>query len=256
MLKPPGFLLKLPNWIVQPGISACLLLFLAGTANGQVKLSLRGEIHLETGEALRGQRAVVVLRGAHRPFHLQTRTDRGGRFRFDRLSPGVYVLASEITGLGSARTSVDVTAALADSKGRIHRVLTLKGGTAAKTSQVSLAELSIPKRAWESYAKAERLLGKGRVDQPIALLEKTVAKEPGFVHAINTLGTIAYHHETSPGGGTLDFVSALTRRDLDVPQDDPADRFIAATAITRGLTLVTSDRRLLDCPQLQDVLQA
>ena len=54
----------------------------------------------------------------------------------------------------------------------------------------------------------------------------------------------------------LDFASALTSRDLDVPQDDHADRLIAATAIARGLTLVTSDRRLLDCPQLQDVVQA
>jgi PIN domain nuclease of toxin-antitoxin system len=38
---------------------------------------------------------------------------------------------------------------------------------------------------------------------------------------------------------------ALAARELPLPHQDPADRFLAATASVLGLTLVTSDRRLL-----------
>lgn len=39
---------------------------------------------------------------------------------------------------------------------------------------------------------------------------------------------------------------ALTSRRLSLPTQDPADRFIAATAEVFDLTLVTADRRLLE----------
>lgn len=38
---------------------------------------------------------------------------------------------------------------------------------------------------------------------------------------------------------------ALASRALDVPHQDPADRFIAATAMVHELTLATADERLL-----------
>jgi PIN domain nuclease of toxin-antitoxin system len=38
---------------------------------------------------------------------------------------------------------------------------------------------------------------------------------------------------------------ALAARQLPLPQNDPADRFLAATAQTLHLTLVTADRNLL-----------
>ena len=38
---------------------------------------------------------------------------------------------------------------------------------------------------------------------------------------------------------------ALVSRTIDLPHEDPADRFIAATAAVRDLTLVTADARLL-----------
>ncbi|MXV97059.1 MAG: type II toxin-antitoxin system VapC family toxin [Gemmatimonadetes bacterium] len=40
---------------------------------------------------------------------------------------------------------------------------------------------------------------------------------------------------------------ALRSRSVRLPHNDPADRFIAATAMVHGLTLVTADRTLLDC---------
>jgi PIN domain nuclease of toxin-antitoxin system len=40
---------------------------------------------------------------------------------------------------------------------------------------------------------------------------------------------------------------AMESRRLDLPQQDPADRFIAATALVHGLTLITSDQHLISC---------
>lgn len=37
---------------------------------------------------------------------------------------------------------------------------------------------------------------------------------------------------------------ALRSRELELPHNDPADRFLAATALTHGLTLVTVDEHL------------
>ena len=44
---------------------------------------------------------------------------------------------------------------------------------------------------------------------------------------------------------------AMASRRIILPNQDPADRFIAASAKILGLTLVTSDRALLDCPGLE-----
>jgi len=46
---------------------------------------------------------------------------------------------------------------------------------------------------------------------------------------------------------------ALASFEVDLPHRDPADRFLAATARTYGLSLVTADRRLLDCTSLDTI---
>jgi PIN domain nuclease of toxin-antitoxin system len=38
---------------------------------------------------------------------------------------------------------------------------------------------------------------------------------------------------------------AIQSRTIDLPHQDPADRFLAATAVVYGLTLVTADARML-----------
>lgn len=38
---------------------------------------------------------------------------------------------------------------------------------------------------------------------------------------------------------------AIASRTLDIQHEDPADRFIAASAVVHELTLATADRRLL-----------
>ena len=44
---------------------------------------------------------------------------------------------------------------------------------------------------------------------------------------------------------------AMSSRSISVPNQDPADRFIAASAKVLGLTLVTSDKKLLRCPEIE-----
>ena len=44
---------------------------------------------------------------------------------------------------------------------------------------------------------------------------------------------------------------AVASRRLDLPHDDPADRFLAATAQVLDLTLVTADERLLACRDMR-----
>ena len=51
----------------------------------------------------------------------------------------------------------------------------------------------------------------------------------------------------------LTFEVAATSRKLRLGHEDPADRFIAATAKVFGLRLVTADTRLLRCPDVETV---
>lgn len=49
----------------------------------------------------------------------------------------------------------------------------------------------------------------------------------------------------------MTFDVAFGSRAIRLDHDDPADRFIAATAMVHGLTLVTADRSLLRCPDIE-----
>ncbi len=49
----------------------------------------------------------------------------------------------------------------------------------------------------------------------------------------------------------LTFAAAARSRSLPLPHADPADRFIAATAIEMKIPLLTADRHLLTCPGLE-----
>jgi PIN domain nuclease of toxin-antitoxin system len=46
---------------------------------------------------------------------------------------------------------------------------------------------------------------------------------------------------------------AIQSRNLALPHQDPADRFIAATALVYDLVLVTADDRLLACEQIETI---
>ena len=49
----------------------------------------------------------------------------------------------------------------------------------------------------------------------------------------------------------MTFEVAMASRNIALDHKDPADRFIVASALVFGLTLVTADARLLDCPDIE-----
>jgi PIN domain nuclease of toxin-antitoxin system len=54
----------------------------------------------------------------------------------------------------------------------------------------------------------------------------------------------------------LDLTPEIAALAYQLPEgfpSDPADRLIAATARAHGLTLVTKDQRMLDCPMLRTI---
>jgi len=88
-----------------------------------------------------------------------------------------------------------------------------------------------PVSVWEALVLAE----KGRVllhPDPWSWIRNALAVRP--VRAI-----------------PVTFDVAFGSRSVRLGHDDPADRFIAATAMVHGLTLVTADRALLQCPDIK-----
>lgn len=63
---------------------------------------------------------------------------------------------------------------------------------------------------------------------------------PAVTWVKNVLSTLPFQE------ATLNHEVAMQSRDVRLPHQDPADRFIAASAIVYGLTLVTADRNLID----------
>lgn len=82
-----------------------------------------------------------------------------------------------------------------------------------------------PISAWELVMLIER----GRIEVDL----------PGVDWVREALGRIPLRE------ASLTHAVALRSRAVDLPHGDPADRFIAATALVYDLTLVTADRRLL-----------
>jgi len=107
--------------------------------------------------------------------------------------------------------------------------LSARAGNAV-TDPANMLALS-PVSVWEALLLAE----KGRVDllpDPWSWIRMALATRP--------MREFPLTHEV-----------ALSSRSVRLPHDDPADRFIAATAMVHGLTLVTADRTLLECPDIR-----
>jgi len=83
-----------------------------------------------------------------------------------------------------------------------------------------------PITTWEIIILSEK--GRIRLDAPPVTWMK------------NMLSTLPFQE------ATLNHEVAMQSRDVRLPHQDPADRFIAASAIVYGLTLVTADRNLID----------
>ncbi len=88
---------------------------------------------------------------------------------------------------------------------------------------------------------------------PVSVWEVLVLAEKGRVLLnpdpwswIRTALTVRPVHEVP-----LTFEVAFGSRSIRLDHGDPADRFIAATAMVHDLTLVTADASLLECPDIR-----
>lgn len=83
---------------------------------------------------------------------------------------------------------------------------------------------------------------------PISIWELLILVEKGRVALDRPPATwIAAVQESIPiQEAPLTAEVAIRSRSIDLPHQDPADRFIAATAAVYGLTLVTSDPQILN----------
>jgi PIN domain nuclease of toxin-antitoxin system len=99
----------------------------------------------------------------------------------------------------------------------------------AKADEVWLSPISV----WELLVLAER--GRVRLDaEPRGWVAEALERAP--------LEEAVLNHEV-----------ALRSREVKLPHQDPADRFLVASALTYELTLVTADETLIDarpCPIL------
>jgi PIN domain nuclease of toxin-antitoxin system len=88
---------------------------------------------------------------------------------------------------------------------------------------------------------------------PISLWEVIVLTEKRRIELPRSVEDLVVEARTHQGirfaPVTTEVVLAM--RGLSLPHRDPADRFLAATAVAYGLTLVTADARLLRVPGLK-----
>ena len=106
--------------------------------------------------------------------------------------------------------------------------------------------------------KVQRLLAPGKSEvwlSPISVWELLVLAERGRVRLdAEPRAWVAEALERAPlEEAVLNHEVALRSREVSLPHQDPADRFLVATALTYELTLVTADEALIDakpCPIL------
>ncbi len=146
------------------------------------------------GQLVPAAQASVSLHGVSSPFHAATLAGLDGRFRFRKIDEGSYTLAVFLPGKGEIRKTIVVSPSHAGKDGRVVLAVRLdemkispEGG-----ATVRMAELKIPRKAWDEYGKANQKLGARDIEGAEAHLRKALEIEPRFSAAWNHLGTIAY----------------------------------------------------------------
>ncbi|MBI2819616.1 MAG: tetratricopeptide repeat protein [Acidobacteria bacterium] len=169
-----------------------------GTSVTADPLEFRGQVVIPPQAVLRGKQIILTLQQVGTTFSARTRADTKGRFRFKKIPSGTYSISILIPGAGEMRSTVDVTHAFADDKGRVeiqftydeealaHQALPVQQGL------VSVRALSISRRARSEYAAARNDLRRQKIDSARRHLEKVVEIAPQFLEALNYLGILAF----------------------------------------------------------------
>lgn len=114
-------------------------------------------------------------------------------------------------------------------------------------THIFLWSVLTPERLAAKFKEAISDAGNEIWISPITIWESLMLAEKGRIELSPDAPTWlrSQIRQLRPREAPLNNEVALTSRRVDLPHDDPADRFLAATALVYGLTLVTADERLL-----------
>ena len=165
-------------------------------ASVPAKFELFGEVRIGSDQKSKKVYAFVGLTGNLHPYSAAAWTDFGGKFHFRNLEPGSYTLVTEVNKRAEQRMTVEISPAKADEKGRIVKIIILNPKSfhsiRKKPQLVSWRELSIPPKANNEYAEANKALLEGQIENGIHHLERAIRLAPQFISALNRLGTVYY----------------------------------------------------------------
>ena len=171
-------------WLLTAGLSA------AHAAEPR-KLELRGVV------VPRIHQTLAAISGVDSPFRKQAVVFQG-KFKFSDLTPGTYTVTVYHPEWGPTHKTIAVTQSFADKKGRVEVSFELEPSAEGRERQiegqhtVSMRELSVSPQAEQQYRQGREKLGRRKIDEAIAHLEKAVEISPAYVDAWNELGTVAY----------------------------------------------------------------
>ena len=173
-------------------LTLCLALSAVhGLAEKQYEL--RGKVVQTNGKRFKERLPVVFLQGATEPFTTQTRADSRGKFKFEKLLPGLYTLIIAVPMWGDLQRTIEIGPSGSNSKGRIERTFRVdREYSRPNLHTVSVQQLSISRSARREYTRARERLEKRDVPGAIGHLKEAVELSPQFTAAWNQLGTIAY----------------------------------------------------------------
>ena len=179
-------------------VFASALILWCGTTIAAVEPPRLFELH---GTVTPPQRVVVTLYGAVTPFHRRVFSGSSGRFSFKRVPHGTYTVSVSHPNLGESNTTIEITKSFADAKGRVETSVSLMRSVVSarqaliESNTIDARDLSISPKAKLLLKRAQRKLGRGRIDAAISTLEKAVSISDKFVEAWNLMGTIYYQQE-------------------------------------------------------------
>jgi len=145
------------------------------------------------GRIIRDPEPVAFLHGGTLPYTSHTRVGLDGKFKFQKLLQGSYVLIVAVPRQGEMRQTIEVSPTLADKKGIIREAITFKPLTLPGNDEVvQKSQLTVPKQAQAEVQKSLESLGKNEVEGAKKHLLTALDLAPHYAEAWNQLGVIAY----------------------------------------------------------------
>jgi Flp pilus assembly protein TadD len=175
------------GWLVTAGVTG------AASDKKPRVFQYQGQILDSDGKLIRNPEPLVFLHGGTLPYNNHARVGLNGKFKFEKLLPGSYVLIVAVAGQGEMRQTIEVGPTLADKKGLIREVITFKPAASPDGLQVvHKSQLTIPKAAEEELQRSQAALGKNDVESAKKHLRLAIDIAPHYAEAWNELGVVCY----------------------------------------------------------------